>query len=925
MTAPRARLRALRLSGFKSFAERTVLEFGPGISAVIGPNGSGKSNLADALRWALGEQGRSLRTRRSEDVIFAGSAKRHATGMADVSLVVDNADRLLPVDYGEIDFGRRLFRSGENEYLLNRQRIRLRDLVELLDSANLADNAFLFIGQGMVDQALSLRPEERRPLFEEVAGVRRHERRRRRAEEQLLEAEANLARVRDILGELRPQARRLAAQAEQQAARSSAADDFAAAIVASAWWRFRETAAGAASAHEGLEGARGAADEALTELRAAEEAAASLAERLASRAADERRLRTELDELLVRSTELRLAEGRAAADLEARRRDLARLTAERAGAEERLAEARRTLALPAPEPAPVADSALAEVERELAMAEAELEAVRRSGEREASLRRMAVARAAEVDRLRRRAADTERELGAAQARLETARAVLEEARRESDTARARLAASETHERAAEAALESARGALQAAEARLAARMTQLGSLRARAEAAETRAASLAAGLEADASDAMTAAAVRLGGRRLTDGLDVDPAFAPAVEAALDDAIRAAVLPAADLDGLGEAAQAGGSLVLAEAPDAHHAGSTSATREVGRALDAVLGAGGGRLADVVRRDPSGAMATLLRAVLWVPDMAAALAVRSALPAGWRVVTPAGDMVSAEGVVRLRRGDSILARRAEYERLAAAAAALRDDAGRAALQEAEARTAAEYARAAADEARVALDAARSARRATEDSERAAARRGEAAGREAAWEEAQVERLGAALERERQALAAAENESAPDSQPGAGDATGSGPAGAGSAPHRAWQDRLDQLRARRDALASEARAEASRRQQAAEARRRAEVALAMEERHLAELDEQAGRLMAAEATLASQTERLAGEVAGARELEEQARAAVEALGSEDAADREQLAGHERAASAARERLRLAEERSRSAEVAEMEARLQ
>ena len=109
------RLKALRMVGFKSFAERTTVEFGPGISCVIGPNGSGKSNLADALRWALGEQGRSLRTRRAEDLIFAGSSSRRAIGMADVTLVIDNQDRLLPVDYAEVELGRRLFRSGENE------------------------------------------------------------------------------------------------------------------------------------------------------------------------------------------------------------------------------------------------------------------------------------------------------------------------------------------------------------------------------------------------------------------------------------------------------------------------------------------------------------------------------------------------------------------------------------------------------------------------------------------------------------------------------------------------------------------------------------------------------------------------------------------------------------------------------------------
>ena len=171
--------------------------------------------------------GRSGRAR-AEDVIWAGSEQRAAQGMADVTLVLDNADGLLPVDFQVLELGRRLYRSGENDYLLNKQRIRLRDLVDLLDAAHLADNAFLFIGQGMVDQALALRPEERRPLFEEVAGVRRHERRRRRAEDQLVESEANLARVEDILAELRPQARRLAAQAEQQATRETTGDELAA-------------------------------------------------------------------------------------------------------------------------------------------------------------------------------------------------------------------------------------------------------------------------------------------------------------------------------------------------------------------------------------------------------------------------------------------------------------------------------------------------------------------------------------------------------------------------------------------------------------------------------------------------------------------------------------------------------------------------
>src|SRR5581483_350798 len=141
-------LKRLELQGFKTFAAHTVFEFAGGATAIVGPNGSGKSNLADALRWALGEQGRSLRIRKAEDVIFAGSERRAALGMADVTIVLDNGDRLLPVDYAVVEVGRRLYRSGENDYLMNRTRIRLRDLVDLLDAAHLADNAFLFIGQG---------------------------------------------------------------------------------------------------------------------------------------------------------------------------------------------------------------------------------------------------------------------------------------------------------------------------------------------------------------------------------------------------------------------------------------------------------------------------------------------------------------------------------------------------------------------------------------------------------------------------------------------------------------------------------------------------------------------------------------------------------------------------------------------------------
>ena len=168
-----SRLRELRLHGFKTFAEPTRFVFERGVNAVIGPNGSGKSNMADAVRWVLGEQSnRSLRTRRSDDVIFSGSQQRKPTGLAEVIMTLDNADGWLPIDFGEVTIGRRAYRSGEAEYLINGARVRLRDLVELLAGGQLGASSLVIVGQGTVDAALSLRPEERRQLFEEAAGVK---------------------------------------------------------------------------------------------------------------------------------------------------------------------------------------------------------------------------------------------------------------------------------------------------------------------------------------------------------------------------------------------------------------------------------------------------------------------------------------------------------------------------------------------------------------------------------------------------------------------------------------------------------------------------------------------------------------------------------------------------------------------------------
>ena len=166
------KLKKLQLQGYKTFASKTEFDFNSGITAVVGPNGSGKSNIADAIRWVLGEQSYStLRGKRTSDMIFSGSQTRTRGGMAQAVLTLDNADGWLPIDYAEVDIARRAFRSGENEYLINGQKVRLRDVQDLLATSGLAERTYTIIGQGLIDQALSLRAEERRALFEEAAGV----------------------------------------------------------------------------------------------------------------------------------------------------------------------------------------------------------------------------------------------------------------------------------------------------------------------------------------------------------------------------------------------------------------------------------------------------------------------------------------------------------------------------------------------------------------------------------------------------------------------------------------------------------------------------------------------------------------------------------------------------------------------------------
>jgi chromosome segregation protein len=211
-----SRLKHLELQGYKTFASKNVFEFAPTITAIVGPNGSGKSNIADAIRWVLGEQSYSLlRGKKTEDMIFSGSDSRSRAGMASATIVFDNEEGWLPIEFTEVTVGRRAYRDSVNEYYLNNQKVRLRDVSELLAECGLSQRTYTIIGQGLVDAALSLNPEERRRLFEEAAGISLYRSRKEEALRRLDSTRRNLERVQDILAELRPRLRSLERQAKR--------------------------------------------------------------------------------------------------------------------------------------------------------------------------------------------------------------------------------------------------------------------------------------------------------------------------------------------------------------------------------------------------------------------------------------------------------------------------------------------------------------------------------------------------------------------------------------------------------------------------------------------------------------------------------------------------------------------------------------
>ncbi|MGD0484867.1 MAG: hypothetical protein ABSB58_09490 [Gemmatimonadales bacterium] len=590
-------------------------------------------------------------------------------------------------------------------------------------------------------------------------------------------------------------------------------------------------------------------------------------------------------------------------------------------------------------PVPARDLALsgslAEAERALTEALAELGAMRAAkqveGEALAALRRVESARAAELETSRRRLGEASRAVADERAAADEAARRLAEVEGACAGPRAAALAAVEAEKAAVVAREKARTELDVSEGARQAAVERAGSTASKAASLRGRHEAVGARLAEEEARGIAKAAKRLGGKPLAEGLEVEAGFRVAVEAALGEAMRGYVMGREGVLGLDGQR---GTLILegdgGAASGAGRAADRAAEKAAAEAGEAAIAAaasrGGGKLVDAIRVDPYGAARRVLAHAVWLPDLNAALAVQPRLAAGWIAVTRDGTVATAVGVVTMGRSESLLDRRAELERLGEEVARLEVDARAAAVEAAKATQSAAAARAALDGAREAERRAGDARREAEEAERRATRALEDVAREAAWRSAQAAR--AAADQDRLATAVRQAEAA-GAAPAAGatppNATPATPPDAEQASAvREWEARAAVLRARRDELATEeATLEAARRE--AEGRRaRAAAAAEFDQARMAQLERQTAELAERERVLAAEREGLGEDLAGAGLREAGVRAELDEIRSAEAVARAQLAEAETAAAEARERLRACQERVRNAEVAELEARL-
>ena len=661
------RLKRLELRGFKTFANPVQIEFTSPLTAIVGPNGSGKSNIADAVRWVLGEQSlRALRTKRTEDFIYAGGGGRAQLGMAEVSLILDNESGWLDVPYAEVSLTRRAYRSGENEYLVNGARVRLRDLTDLVLKAN-AGPASAVIGQGMVDLALTLRPEERRFLFEEAADVKRHYLKVKEAQDKLAATEDNMRRVADLAAELAPRVAALERQAERARRHAALAAELRALLAR--WYRhqWRQAQAQLALAEAEQSRVQSARRALADELAAVEAAAADLAARRAKRAEDLLRLEADLRALARAEEEARLelAVGRERAEAIAdHRAQLSHRLEELATAQQ---EVERQLAQVAAEQAANAAERARLAEDLASLGRAAAEAQRRREEHH----RAVTAAEVEVERLTEAWAQTRaavarlaaqrtaagREAEARRAALREGEARLGELSREAAAGAARIA----EVAAALASLAEAIGererAIAAAEAQVETIEQRLEQLRRERHAVQARYAALErwhqemTGFHAGVRSVLQAA--RAGGGGNLQGIVGVVAELLRVPSHLELALEVA---------LGSRLQ---DIVVERWQDAEAAIEYLKRVRGGRAtflpLDTLrpLPTGGavsqsgvlGVASDLVQYDPAHAVVAryLLGRTLVVKDLPVARRALDTCPPGWQIVTLAGELARTSGAV------------------------------------------------------------------------------------------------------------------------------------------------------------------------------------------------------------------------------------------------------------------------------------
>jgi chromosome segregation protein len=644
-------LKSLTLKGFKSFASATTLRLEPGITCVVGPNGSGKSNVVDAISWVLGEQGaKALRGGKMEDVIFAGTSGRAPLGRAEVTLTIDNSDGALPIEYDEVSITRRMFRDGAGEYEINGDRARLLDVQELLSDSGIGREMHVIVGQGQLDSVLQSKPEDRRAYIEEAAGVLKHRKRKEKALRKLDAMQANLTRLTDLTGELRRQLKPLGRQAEiarrAQAVQSELRDSRLR-LAADDLVTLRDQLAREEADESQARARRAEVEEQLSVARVGQEdletSLAQDAPRLAAAQDTWYRLSALAERL---AGTVRLAQERArhladAGEARAPGRDPDELDAEADAVAEQEDEldavvdtARRRLS-------EITDQR-AEHERTLAAAErAHLAAVRALADRRAGLATLA----GRAEALRSGAAATAAEIE----RLSDA---LAEAQDRTRVAEAELEAAGSEMGADEALPDLERRCSQAAEAHRGAQ-ERVAELVAREREAEKQGAHWRARVDA----LSVGLARRDGSGALLDGdtdgvrgtvpalLTVEPWARTAVAAVLGELADAVVLssPEAAARSIAELRRldAGrAALLITSTPDERHA------RRIGSNESATRSDGAGRwLAAGVGGELAGPVARLLRDVVLVEDLSAAVALVAAEPS-LTAVTPDGDVLAVD---------------------------------------------------------------------------------------------------------------------------------------------------------------------------------------------------------------------------------------------------------------------------------------